>query len=92
MMSETAMKVQMTEKALYRGFLNARHAPEEAIVCVLPVHARGRGKEVLQEMVTNHEAGWAQYGATGTYHIVDEEAAVEFIEDNGGDVPFGLGH
>ena len=91
MTSETAMKVQMTEKALHRGFLNARHAPEEAIICVLPVHARGKGKEALQEMVTNHEAGWAQYGATGTYHIVDEGAAVEFVEDNGGDVPFGFG-
>jgi hypothetical protein len=91
MMSETAMKVKMTEKALRRGFQNARHAPEEGIVCVLPVHARGRGKDVLEEMVTNHQAGWAEYAATGTYHIVDEEAAIDFVEDNGGDVPFGVG-
>lgn len=81
----------MTEKALRRGFQNARHAPEEAIVCVLPSHARGRGKELLDEMVTRNEAGWAEYGATGTYHLVDEQAAIEFIEDNGGDVPFGIG-
>jgi hypothetical protein len=82
MTSDTAMKVKMTEKALRRGFQNARHAPS---------HARGRGKDLLNEMVTQHEAGWAEYGATGTYHIVDEEAAIEFIEDNGGDVPFGIG-
>ena len=80
----------MTEKALHRGFLHNRHVPPEAIVCVLPVHARGDGKELLKEMVTKHEGGWAQYGATGTYRIVDEDAAVEFIKSNGGDVPFGF--
>ena len=89
-MSNTDTKVRMTEKALRRGFTTERHAPVEAIVCVLPVHDRGRGKEALEEMVTEHEAGWSQYGATGTYCIVDVSAAVEFIEENGGDVPFGF--
>lgn len=89
-MANTAIKVRMSEKALRRGFTTDRHAPVEAIVCVLPVHDRGRGKEVLQEMVTEHEAGWAQYGATGTFCIVDVPAAVEFIEENGGDLPFGF--
>lgn len=88
--TDTGLKVRMTKKALRRGFTDERHAPVEGIVCVLPTHARGRGEDALKEMVTKHQAGWAQYGATGTYYIVDTQAAVEFIKNNGGDLPFGF--
>lgn len=81
----------MVEKMLRRGFMNGRHAPTEAVVCVVPTHARGQAKTLLEdEMVPRNEAGVEQYGATGTYHITDIDAAVEFIRDNGGDVPFGF--
>jgi len=90
MTNYTNLKVRMTEKALRRGFTTGRHAPVEGITCAVAVHNRGDAETALEEMVKKHEAGWAQYGATGTYHIVDTEAAKEFIEDNGGDLPFGF--
>jgi hypothetical protein len=41
-------------------------------------------------MVTQNEAGWAKYGATNIYHIVNVKKAKDFIERNGGDLPFGF--
>lgn len=91
-MDDIELKVNMTEKALRQGYIGGRHVPVEAVVRIsLPVHARGRGQTLLEdEMIPKAEAGWAYYGATGTVHITDTEAAVEFIEDNGGDVPFNF--
>lgn len=91
-MNDTDLKVKMAEKGLRQGFIGGRHVPVEAVVRTsLPVHARGRGQTLLEdEMIPKAEAGWAYYGATGTVHIADTSAAVEFIECNGGDVPFNF--
>lgn len=91
-MDDIDMKVKMTEKALRQGFVGGRHVPVEAVVSTsLPVHARGRGQTLLEdEMIPKAEAGWAYYGATGTVHIVDTSAAVQFIEENDGNVPFNF--
>lgn len=87
---KTEWKVDMTVKALRRNIINEKHVPPEGIVCVLPTHARGEGVDLLQEMVTQNEAGWAEYGATNSYHIVDVEKAKNFVKRNGGDLPFGF--
>ncbi|GAB7012017.1 hypothetical protein [Halolamina salina] len=89
--SETALAVRMTEKALHRDVTGKRHMPVEGIVCVVAVHNRGQAKEVLEEMVRNHTAGWARMKPE-TYHISDEDAAVEFLEENGGNIPFRYNH
>lgn len=87
---KTQIKVKMTANALRNRFINKRHAPSEAIVCCVATHNRGKASNLLDEMVTKNEAGWVQYGATDSYRIVDVDAAVEFVRDNGGDVPFGF--
>lgn len=88
--SEIGIKVTMTEKALRRRFINGQNVPDEAIVACVPSHAQGKAGMLLEEMVTRREAGWAKYGGRGTYHITDVEAAIEFIEDNGGNVPYNI--
>lgn len=90
-MNDIEIKVRMTEKALRRGITDKRHDPIESIVTCLPTHARGRGKTLLQDkMIPRNEAGWEEYGATGTFHITDVDAAVRFIKENGGNVPWGF--
>lgn len=91
-MEDIDLKVKMTEKALRQGFVGGRHVPIEAVVRIsLPVHARGRAETLLKdEMLPKAEAGWAYYGATGTVHIADTAAAVEFIEENDGNVPYNF--
>lgn len=91
-MDDIDIKVSMTEKALRQRFINGQNVPIEAVVRTsLPVHERGRGKTLLEdEMIPRGEAGWAYYGGRGTVHIVDTEAAVRFIEENGGNVPFNF--
>jgi acyl-CoA hydrolase len=83
------MKVSMTSKALRNRHIHGQRAPTEGVVCVVAVDQRGRAKELLEEMAASHRAGWTTYG-DGTYSITDVEAAKKFIEDNGGDVPFGF--
>lgn len=91
-MDDIDIMVQMTEKGLRQGAIGGRHVPVEAIVNTsLPTHARGRGKALLEdEMIPKNIAGWEYYGATGTVHITDVDEAVEFIKENGGNVPFGF--
>ena len=86
---DVEMEVSMTSKALRNRRIHGQRAPTEGVVCVVRVDQRGRAKELLEEMAASHRAGWTAYG-DGTYSITDVEAAKKFVEDNGGDVPFGF--
>ena len=88
--SDIGLKVKMTEKALRNRIIGDTNVPAEAITCYVPTHARGKAEMMLGEMVTHNEGGWEEYGGRGTYHITDVEEAVQFIESNGGNLPFGF--
>ena len=86
---DVEMEVRMTSAALRSRYIRGQRAPTEGVVCVVAVHNRGRAKELLEEMAASHRAGWVAYG-DGSYSITDIEAAKKFIENNGGDLPFGF--
>lgn len=91
MESKTTLAVKMTEKALHRDVTGKRHMPVEGIVCAVAVHNRGKAKEVLEDMVRNNTAGWSRKKPE-TYHISDKEKAVDYLEENDGNIPFRYKH
>lgn len=57
----------------------------------VPTHARGRGKELIDDLV---QAGVVErYGGghRANVRLTGVEAAVDYLRQNGGDVPFGFG-
>jgi len=59
----------------------------------LPTHERGRGKTLIEEMVADPDVPVEAYGGGHRENIrlTSVEAAVDYLEDNDGDVPFGFG-
>ncbi|WP_135666564.1 hypothetical protein [Halorhabdus rudnickae] len=57
----------------------------------VPSHAEGQAKTLIDEMVSGSEPV-EQYGggARENIRLTSVEDAVEYLKDNGGDVPFGF--
>lgn len=58
----------------------------------LPSHEQGRGKDLLEEMVSDTDAPVEAYGGGHRQNVrlTGVEHAVEYLKANGGDVPFGF--
>lgn len=58
----------------------------------IPSHAQGTAEDLIREMITDPEAPVQGYGGQrDAIQLTSISDAVEYIEENGGDVPFGLG-
>jgi hypothetical protein len=90
--TDTEIACKIVEKALRNRIIGKKHYPVEGLLrIVLPDYLQGRGKEILcEEMIPNHEAGFVYVKGNETVTISDPEKAVEFLEDNGGNVPFNF--
>ena len=58
----------------------------------LPSHEEGRGKDLLEEMVSDPQAPVEGYGGGHRQNVrlTSVQDAVDYLKDNGGDVPFGF--
>lgn len=58
----------------------------------LPSHEEGRGKNLLEKMVSDPQAPVEGYGGGHRQNVrlTSVQDAVDYLEDNGGDVPFGF--
>jgi hypothetical protein len=58
----------------------------------LPSHAQGRGKQLLEEMVSTPGAPIEAYGGghRENVRLTAPSDAVKYLKQNGGDVPFGF--
>lgn len=59
----------------------------------LPSHEQGRGKDLIEEMLTNPRAPIEGYGGgrRSNIRLTSAEEAVEYLEANGDDPPFPFG-
>lgn len=59
----------------------------------LPTHAQGRGEELITEMLSDPSAPIEGYGGSHRKNIrlTSADDAVDYLKDNGGDVPFPFG-
>jgi len=57
----------------------------------IPTHAQGDAEDIIRELIRDPEAPVEAYGGQrDSIRLTSISDAVEFIEDHGGDVPFGL--
>lgn len=58
----------------------------------LPTHERGRGRELVDDMVSDRAAPIEAYGGghRDNVRLTSVQAAVDYLKQNGGDVPFGF--
>lgn len=57
----------------------------------LPSHEQGRGRQLLEEMVTDPGAPVEAYGGQrDAVRLTGVSDAVDYLKNNGGDVPFGF--
>jgi hypothetical protein len=57
----------------------------------IPTHAQGDAEETIRELIRNPDAPVEAYGGQrDSIRLTSIADAVEFIENHGGDVPFGL--
>jgi hypothetical protein len=56
-------------------------------------HDEGRAKELIDEMARSREAPIERYGGGHRQNIrlSSIDAGVEYLEEHGGDIPFGVG-
>lgn len=57
----------------------------------IPTHAQGDAEDIIRELIRDPKAPVEAYGGQrDSVRLTSMAAAVEFIEDHDGDVPFGL--
>lgn len=93
-MDDTEIKCRIVEKLLRKRVVGDHvWSIDRTVSYALPTHARGRGRELVRnEMLPVAEASLAAYGGghRENVHLTDVNAAVAFLEEHGGNVPFGF--
>lgn len=91
-MDDQAIRNAIVSKLLHKRVLGGHKMQVETIVrMALPSHAEGRGKQLIDDLV---QAGVVErYGGghRANVRLSSVPAAVEYLEANDGDVPFGFG-
>lgn len=91
-MDDQDVRNRLVEKMLRKGVIGGHKRQVETIVnLALPTHVRGRGKELLEGMVTDPTIPVEAYGggARDNVRLTSAKDAVTYLKENDGNVPFG---
>lgn len=94
-MDSQEIKNRLIEKLLRGGYIGTKNVTIDQLISKkagLPVHEEGRARDLLEnEMIPSSEGSIARYGGQrDAIHLTDVQEAVEYLKDNGGNVPFGF--
>lgn len=92
-MSDRAIKNRIIEKMLRKRIVGGKNRTVDAVVnMALPSHDQGRGRQLIDEMVADPTGPIERYGGSrNAIRLTSVKDAVEFLKDNGGNVPFNFG-
>lgn len=92
-MSDRAIKNRIIEKMLRKRIVGGKNRTVDAVVnMALPSHDQGRGRQLIDEMVADPTGPIERYGGSrNAIRLTSAKDAVEFLKDNGGNVPFNFG-
>lgn len=91
-MSEQEIENRIVEKMLRSRIVGGKNRTIDAVVnMALPSHQQGAGKRAIEEMVAAGEPIERYGGQWDAIRLTAVEDAAEYLEDNGGNVPFGFG-
>jgi len=92
-MEDQDIKNRIVRKMLRKQIVGNHKKQIDSIVNMcLPSHEQGRGKELLEAMATDPYSPVERYGGghRQNVRIISVEDAVDYLKQNGGDVPFGF--
>lgn len=93
-LNEQEMKNELVRYLLRNKVYGAKNQQRTTVVnqANFPVHEQGNAKQVLDDMVTDPKSPIVQYGGSrNCVQLVSKQDGIEYLKDNGGDVPFGMG-
>jgi hypothetical protein len=92
-MDDQEIRNRIVEKMLLDGPITGGNKTtiDTAVDDYLQSHEQGRGKTLINEMLKDPHSPIEGYGGGGRANIrlVSVEAAVQYLKDNDGNVPFG---
>lgn len=91
-MEDQDIRNRIVRKMLRKRVVGSHNKAVDSIVNMsLPSHERGRGQQLLADMVSNPNAPIEAYGGQrNAVRLTDVPSAVDYLKSNGGDVPFGF--
>lgn len=93
-MDDQEIRNRLVEKLLRSRTTGSNKQSVDTVVSkYLPSHEEGRGKQLLEEMTTDPTAPVEPYGGghRENVRLTSLEDAVDYLERNDGNVPFGFG-
>jgi len=93
-MDDRAIKNQIVGKMLRKRVIGGKKQQIDTVVNYsLPTHEQGRGKELVEEMLTDAETPIEGYGGRhrSNIRLTSAEDAIQYLKDHDGDVPFPFG-
>lgn len=92
-MDDQEIRNRIVRKMLRNRVIGDHKKQVQTIVSrYLPSHEEGRGKELIEEMVADPQTPVEAYGGghRSNIRLSSADAAVDYLKDHGGDVPFGF--
>ena len=92
-MEEQDIRNRIVRKMLRKQIVGNHKKQIDSIVNMcLPSHEQGWGKELLEAMATDPDSPVERYGGGHRQNVrlTSVEDAVDYLTQNGGDVPFGF--
>jgi hypothetical protein len=92
MESDEEILLQIITKMVRKPVVGIKKVRIETAKGWVATHNEGRAEELLNEMLTDPGSPIEGYGGRGRKNIrlTSVEAGAEWIEEHGGDVPFGV--
>lgn len=91
-MADQEIKNRIIEKMLRKRIVGGKNRTVDAVVnMALPSHDQGRGRQLIDEMLADPTGPIERYGGSrNAIRLTSVAAAVEYLKDNDGNVPFNF--
>lgn len=90
-MDDQEIRNAIVSTMLHKRVLGGHKKQVQSVVrMALPSHAEGRGKQLIDDLVQDGVVERYGGGHRANVRLTSVDAAVAYLEVNGGDVPFGF--
>jgi len=91
-MDDQDIQNRIIEKMLRKRIVGGKNRTIDTVVnMTLPSHAQGRGRQLIEALLADPTAPIERYGGTrDAIRLTSVDAAVAFLREHDGNVPFGF--
>jgi len=90
--TDQEVRNRLVRKLLRKRVVGSHKKQVDTVMNWLPSHEQGRGRRELEEMVSDPNEPVEAYGGghRRNVRLTSVDGAVQYLRNNGGDVPFGF--